>query len=161
MTTKRTVLLSFCLAAAILMTVVAEVPAWIPVVRPCEMCTCSDPCTKVCEELDVGPSTCGASGNLCVDSPECACYCSVTIGGTSGNDTLNGTSNNDCIFGYDGHDTIYGHAGHDEVTAGSGNDTVEGGSGDDCLYGGSGADYLDGGSGSDTCTSGSTYVSCE
>ncbi len=141
MTAKRTVFLNPCLAVAVLM-VVTVAPAFAKPI-PCELCSCSRSCSYPCEEIDEGPSTCGDSGNLCIDSPACEpCYCSVTIGGGPGNDTLNGTSNNDCIFGYGGHDTIYGNAG------------------DDCLYGGSGTDYVDGGPGYDFCE-GEIVVNCE
>ncbi len=161
MTTKRTVFLGFCLATAILMVVVAEVPA---MVRPCDACTCSDPCTKDCEEIDVGASTCGDSGNLCIDLPECSspsCSCGTNIYGTSASDTLSGNSYDNCIYGYAGDDSLYGYGGNDKLYGGSGDDSLYGGTGNDCLYGGSGFDYLNGSSGTDSCTEGTTYVSCE
>ncbi len=129
---------------------------------PCSRsCSCSRPCSYGCD-YEEGPSTCGASGNLCVDSTACTtCSCGTYTYGYSGNDTLTGNSSNNCIYGYAGDDSLYGYAGNDKLYGGSGDDSLYGGTGNDCLYGGSGFDYLNGGSGTDYCTEGETYVSCE
>lgn len=132
-----------------------------PILRYCsDICTCSSSCTKTCLDDFDGLSTCGAEGELCIDSVLCnPCGCSVYRYGTSGPDTIHGGSNNDCIWGYEDADTLFGEAGNDILYGGPGNDTLFGGSGNDCLYGQGGYDYADGGSGHDICVA-ETMVSC-
>lgn len=158
--TEKRIVLSLCLIAAMGL-VVSAAPAYAALIS-CEDCSCNRSCSYPCEEVDEGASTCGASGNLCIDHPSCAvCSCYTYIYGTSGNDTLPGTSYNNCIYGYAGNDSLYGYDGHDKLYGDSGDDSLYGGNGNDCLYGGSGYDYLDGGTGTDYCTEGETYVNCE
>ena len=56
---------------------------------------------------------------------------SITIFGSSGNDTITGSSQDDEIFGNPGDDHLIGGAGTDILLGGTGGDTLEGGAGDD------------------------------
>ncbi|OFW90336.1 MAG: hypothetical protein A3B66_02345 [Alphaproteobacteria bacterium RIFCSPHIGHO2_02_FULL_46_13] len=50
---------------------------------------------------------------------------SLTINGTSGNDTLMGTTADETLNGYDGNDVLVGGAGADILNGGNGNDTAD------------------------------------
>ena len=63
--------------------------------------------------------------------------------------TVNGTSRNDSLFGGNGDDVLNGANGNDTLRAGSGDDELNGGDGVDRLLGGEGADTLNGGAGFD------------
>jgi VCBS repeat-containing protein len=56
---------------------------------------------------------------------------SITLTGTSANDTLNGTLGNDTLNGGNGHDSLSGDVGDDHLIGGAGNDTLNGGTGTD------------------------------
>ena len=70
----------------------------------------------------------------------------VTILGTSGNDSLTGTSGQDVIAGLGGHDTIKGLGGNDKICGGDGNDSIGGNNGNDTLSGDAGGDTFGEGS---------------
>ena len=70
----------------------------------------------------------------------------VTILGTSGNDTLTGTSGQDVIAGLGGDDTIKGLGGNDKICGDDGNDILSGNNGNDTLSGGTGGDRFGEGS---------------
>jgi Ca2+-binding RTX toxin-like protein len=56
----------------------------------------------------------------------------ITLTGTSGNDTLSAVSAaNHQIYGLDGNDILVGNAGDDRIEGGTGTDTLDGGAGDD------------------------------
>lgn len=78
----------------------------------------------------------------------------VTIVGTSGDDTLSGTAGRDVIHGLGGNDVIRGLGGNDVICGGAGNDTIHAGSGNDLVFGQSGADTIFGRSGRDTIEGG-------
>jgi len=77
----------------------------------------------------------------------------VSILGTSGDDTLDGDSRyasiNDLMYGYAGNDSLRGRTGDDAIYGGDGQDTLTGDAGNDTLDGGDGSDILDGGDGND------------
>ena len=70
---------------------------------------------------------------------------------TSGSDTItiNGTTGNETITGPNVASTINGGTGDDNLTGGSAVDIIAGGDGVDTIDGGDGADSLTGGSGND------------
>ncbi len=70
---------------------------------------------------------------------------SLSLVGTSGNDTLVGTP---------ADETLSGLAGNDILRAGDGSDLLNGGTGDDKLYGGGAADHLLGDNGNDVLDGG-------
>ncbi len=101
------------------------------------------------------------------DPYDTAPHASLTVTGTTGNDTLNadsktgtsidGLGGNDTISGHDGNDVITGGDGSDLVHGYWGNDWINGGTGDDKLYGDNGNDTLIGGTGNDTVTGGTGH----
>lgn len=74
---------------------------------------------------------------------------SVTIVGSSGNDTLKGGTASDLIIAGSGNDQIDGGAGDDFIAGGQGNDTINGEGGNDTILGGGGQDEIDGGADND------------
>ncbi len=64
-----------------------------------------------------------------------ACFSSVIIVGTSGDDVIYGTDGPDVIRGMGGNDIIYGQEGNDIICGEGGNDTIYGWHGDDILFG--------------------------
>ena len=75
---------------------------------------------------------------------------SLTVNGTSGNDTLNADHDIGTIVnGLGGNDYISGHNGNDVLNGGDGNDLIYGYYGNDTLAGGTGSDTLAGGPGAD------------
>jgi Ca2+-binding RTX toxin-like protein len=85
----------------------------------------------------------------CLEPPPPCKGSSVTILGTSGNDTFSGTPAPDVIAGLGGNDTLSGLAGNDVICGGEGADNVTGGEGDDQLLGQQGKDKLAGQQGKD------------
>lgn len=67
---------------------------------------------------------------------------SVSIDGTTGNDSLTGTYGNDVMTGGIGNDYFYGAYGVDLLYGGAGNDILIGGDDSDTLHGGPGDDML-------------------
>lgn len=72
-----------------------------------------------------------------------------TIRGGGGNDILSGGIGNDTIYGDDGNDTIHGDDDDDMIYGGIGDDTLYGDEGNDTIYGEDGGDSLYGGGGND------------
>ncbi len=109
----------------------------------------------------------------------------VTVTGTTGNDTITVAASNTVVDALAGNDTVKVGPGltgvviclgdgDDTVTnpgtppdqplsvmGGPGNDVIYSGSGADALNGGTGTDIIDAGAGSDTCKNVETAVSCE
>jgi Ca2+-binding RTX toxin-like protein len=84
----------------------------------------------------------------------------LTVEGTTGNDTLTGYDGfrmivtggdgNDALYGGGRDDSLLGGAGNDTLSGYGGNDMLDGGEGNDILYGSTGNDVLVGGAGNDT-----------
>lgn len=83
----------------------------------------------------------------------------VTLNGSTGNetiygsgvaDTINGNDGNDVIGSGNGNDVLNGGNGNDHLSGQGGNDTLSGGAGNDSLWAGAGTDTIDGGADTDT-----------
>ncbi|MBK8816867.1 MAG: calcium-binding protein [Methylococcaceae bacterium] len=64
--------------------------------------------------------------------------------------TLFGSTKDDTYLGDDANNNVSGNNGNDLISGGAGNDSLSGGNGNDILQGGTGNDSLNGGTGSDT-----------
>ncbi len=110
---------------------------------------------------------------LGVNEPSLAELGTVTVAGTTGNDTaivgtagddvinadaghdtVSAGAGDDIIYGGDGIDTIYGHDGNDLIVGGGDNDRLYGRNDDDLIYGGEGADRIYGDDGDDVLNGG-------
>lgn len=95
-----------------------------------------------------------SSGAAVAESRTCLGQ-TVTLVGTSGDDTLRGTPRADVIVGLAGDDVIIGRRGDDRVCGRGGSDFLFGGSGDDRLATGPGNNSLSGDQGDDVLRGGS------
>ncbi|GAB3426768.1 calcium-binding protein [Flindersiella endophytica] len=85
----------------------------------------------------------GLAGPSPAMAAETCRFLTVTITGTSGDDTIVGTPGNDVILAGAGNDTVMGLGGNDTACLGAGDDSFDGGPGDDMFVAENVADGAD------------------